>query len=114
VEPITLEPGYMYLVGVTAGASEPCNALLFAATSAYDVTGGMQLYIDNVSFNQWYLDPAYDAWTPGGPHSGEGVKMELNLTAVPEPAGVAICLAGCVASACWSRRRDPTAAACRA
>jgi hypothetical protein len=93
--PLTLSPNQLYWIGASAGpGSAGFPGLLFAPTQTYSLGPGWQMYIAPQSFNQWELDPNYNLWVNESPGGYEGLKLEINATAVPEPSLVSMFLVG--------------------
>lgn len=105
VSPLTLAPNQVYFISASATAgSSGYPGLIFAPTQTYSLGSGWQMYIAPQSNNQWELDPNYNLWVSASPGGYEGLKLEINATAVPEPSLVSMLLVAFVVTARQRRR----------
>ena len=93
--PITMAPNTDYLIGATEDTSgNNGNGLLFAAIgSAYTVAGGVQMFTSNPGATQWTYDQSSSQWSVSSGAQG-ALKVELDVTPVPEPSVCALVALG--------------------
>jgi len=88
--PVTLSPNHTYFIGATVSLGGSPTSLMFAPSEAYNTAQGWQMYVAPQSNNQWKLDESSGLWISGAPSGFEGLKLEIDATAVPEPGSIAL------------------------